>query len=587
MKIFLFCKPYLLSQKYTIVAYIALTLLSSAIGIIFPYVIGNFLDDLVISADKSVIFRFCIIFGGLSILKILKDYITSIMYTKMQVQMGYDLNIRVIKHVQSLSLSFINQKDGMYLNQRFNGDSYNLITFCLTTLKGVITNIILIVVPFVILLANNWLITVLMIGFILVYIILYLALREWLYKAGLVFKESQAKFISKLYEQLKHIKLIKINSIQSELNKRAEDSFADFKATAIHSQKVNFVYLSLDGMIASIAQITLFVIGGLQILKGNFTVGMFTIFSSYFSMMLGASRYFFGLGATYQNAMGSYNRIKDILKCRGESYGEKVVESIDRIELLDISFNYNTFPNNNHSCEASSSNQEQETIVEDREFDTAQVRVENVIDSFSAKFSKGNMYAVTGPNGAGKSTIISLIMGLYIHEYDGEIKYDDVCIREIDMVTTRKRLIGFAEQEPLLINDSIRYNLDYNDNANINGIDLLKNNDNMCADSRTVSLDECIKILNMESFIDQNSFSFIINEMNTNISGGEKQKISILKVLYKNPEVMIFDEPTSALDMNTTRKFINYLQKIKTDKIIIIVTHDEYVKGCCDEIVQI
>lgn len=91
----------------------------------------------------------------------------------------------------------------------------------------------------------------------------------------------------------------------------------------------------------------------------------------------------------------------------------------------------------------------------------------------------------------------------------------------------------------------------------------------------------------MESFINQNSFSFIINEKNTNISGGEKQKISILKVLYKNPEVMIFDEPTSALDMNTTRKFINYLQKIKSDKIIIIVTHDEYVKGCCDEIVQI
>lgn len=587
MKIFFFCKPYLLSQKYTIVAYIALTLLSSAIGIISPYVIGNFLDDLVISADKSVIFRFCIIFGGLSILKILKDYITSIMYTKMQVQMGYDLNIRVIKHVQSLSLSFINQKDGMYLNQRFNGDSYNLITFCLTTLQGVITNIILIVVPFVILLANNWLITVLMIGFILVYITLYLALREWLYKAGLVFKESQVKFISKLYEQLKHIKLIKINSIQSELNKRAEDSFTDFKATAIHSQKANFVYSSLDGMIASIAQITLFVIGGVQILNGTFTVGMFTIFNSYFSMMLSASRYFFGLGATYQNAMSSYNRIKDILKYRGESYGEKIVESIDKIELLNISFNYNIFQKNNYLCEASSSNQEQESIVEDRVFDTAQVRVENVIDSFSAKFSKGKMYAVSGPNGAGKSTIISLIMGLYIHEYDGEIKYDDVCIREIDMVTTRKRLIGFAEQEPLLINDSIRYNLDYNDNASINGIDLLKSTDNMCANSRMVSLDECIKILNMESFINQNSFSFIINEKNTNISGGEKQKISILKVLYKNPEVMIFDEPTSALDMNTTRKFINYLQKIKRDKIIIIVTHDEYVKSCCDEIVQI
>ncbi len=587
MKIFFFCKKYLLSHKYTIVAFITLTLLSSAIGIISPYIIGNFLDNLVIGADKSIIIYFCLIFGGLSMLKILKDYITSIMYTKMQTQMGYDLNITVIKHIQSMSMSFINKNNGMYLNQRLNGDSYNLITFCLTTLQSIITNIILFIIPFVILLVINWFITTLMIGFILVYIILYLTFKKSLYKAGFNFRESQAKFLSKLYEQIKYIKLIKINSIQFELNKRVEDSFKDYKTTAIHSQKANFVYSSMDGIIASIARITLFVIGGLQILNGNFTVGMFTIFSSYFSMMFGSIRYFFGLGATYQNAMSSYNRIKDILNCINENNGDKVVDSIDRIELLDIKFSYNTLPNNNYSCDLSNFNKEQETIIVDKTFDKTQVKVKNIIDSFNAKFSKGNMYAVTGANGAGKSTIISLIMGLYIHEYDGKIKYDDICIREIDMVTTRKRLIGLAEQEPLLINDSIRYNLDYNDDANINGIDLLNNTNNMCEKSKTVSLDECIEILNMGSFIKQNRFSFIIDEKNTNISGGEKQKISILKVLYKNPTVMIFDEPTSALDMNTTRKFINYLQKIKSDKIIIIVTHDEYVKDCCDEIMQI
>mgnify|MGYP000949122865 CR=1 FL=1 len=578
MKIFSFCKQYLLSQKYNIAAYIILTLLSSAIGIISPYIIGSFLDDLVIGAGKSVILRFCITFGGLSILKMIKDYVNSIMYTKMQVQMGYDLNIRVIKHVQSLSLSFINQKDGMYLTQRLNGDSYSLITFCLTTLQGIIMNVILTIVPFVILLTMNWLVTVLMIGFILLYVTLYLTLRGWLYKVGFLFKESQAKFISKLYEQLKHIKLIKINSIQSEMNTRAENSFTDFRETAIYSQKANFVYSSLEGIIATIAQVTLFVIGGLQILNGNFTVGAFTIFYSYFNMMLKSSRYFSSLGATYQNAMSSYNRIKDILQCRGENYGEKVVEGIDKIELLDISFNYSAFPNNDPTCEPNSSDLDQETIIEDRE--------ENVIDYLSAKFTKGNMYAISGPNGVGKSTIISLIMGLYIHEYGGQIKYNNVCIREIDMVTVRKKLIGFAEQEPLLINDSIRYNIDY-DNTSSNDIDMLANPADMCAHSGTDSLDEYINILNMESFIDRNGFSFIINEKNTNLSGGEKQKISILRVLYKNPAVMIFDEPTSALDMNTTRKFINHLQKVKKDKIIIIVTHDEYVQVCCDEIVRI
>jgi ATP-binding cassette subfamily C protein len=80
---------------------------------------------------------------------------------------------------------------------------------------------------------------------------------------------------------------------------------------------------------------------------------------------------------------------------------------------------------------------------------------------------------------------------------------------------------------------------------------------------------------------------FVINEKNNNISGGEKQKISILKVLLKNSPIMIFDEPTSALDYKTTKKFMKYLQESKSDKIIIIISHDDAVIERCDEVVKI
>jgi len=80
---------------------------------------------------------------------------------------------------------------------------------------------------------------------------------------------------------------------------------------------------------------------------------------------------------------------------------------------------------------------------------------------------------------------------------------------------------------------------------------------------------------------------FVLNEQNDNLSGGEKQKISILKVLHKNPQIMIFDEPTAELDVLTSKKLMSYLQKIKNTKIIIIITHDKRVKSMCDEIVSI
>lgn len=565
MKIFLFCKQYLSAQKYRVAVFVILTLLSSAIGIISPYIVGKFLDNLVAGADKQVIFRFCIIYGGFNILKIIKDYINSIMFTKMQVQMSYDLNMRAIKHVQSMSLSFINRKDGLYLNQRINIDSLNLITFCLTTLQGIVTNFILIIVPFVILLVSNRLITVLMVGFMFVYIALYLGLRGWLYRVGLIFKESQAKLQAKLYEQLRHIKLIKVNSVQPEMNSRAEESFADFRVKAIRSQRANFIYSSLDGIISTLAQITLFVVGGLQVAKGNFTVGMFTVFFSYFSMIIKSTRYFYGLGSAYQNALSSYDRIKSIFKYPSESRGSKMIEDVDCIELQDVSFDYNAvLPDADEPADA-----EPTEGTESKEA--------KVIDSFSAKFEKGNLYAIAGPNGTGKSTLIGLLIGLYIDEYTGAIKYNDVSIRELDMVSVRKKLIGFAEQEPLLVNASVWYNLAYNDHIGSGE-----------SDSASIpnALIEYIDTLSMKSFIDQNGLSFIVNDKNTNLSGGEKQKIAILKVLYKNPAVMIFDEPTSALDKDTTGKFIDYLQRIKDDKIIIIVTHDEYVQRRCDAIIQ-
>lgn len=155
------------------------------------------------------------------------------------------------------------------------------------------------------------------------------------------------------------------------------------------------------------------------------------------------------------------------------------------------------------------------------------------------------------------------------------------------MVSTRKRLIGIAEQEPLLINDSILYNLTFIDQINQPISNSSIEDTRECKKNQKLLLEDYLEILDMQRFIDENNLSFIINENNTNISGGEKQKISILKVLFKDPEVMIFDEPTSALDLKTTKKFIDYLQSIKKHKIIILITHNEYVATCCDEILNI
>ncbi|MDU5508191.1 ABC transporter ATP-binding protein [Finegoldia magna] len=553
MKIYKFCKEFFLNQKKRMFLYITLTLFSVFIGILSPYILGNFIDYLINGKSKYQIYRYCAIFFLINILKVIKNYYISILSVKLQAIISYSLNIKVIKHVQEMSISFVNKEDLIYLNQKINGDSYNLIIFCLNSIQNLISNFLGGVLPFIILLKLNKSITLSMFLFIIIYCVIYLSLKDRIYKAGLEFKENQSKFFSSLYKLLEYIKLLKVNSIHKELNNKEDIIFDNFKYIAVKSQKANFIYNSLDGIISIFAQISLFFVGGLQVIKGRFTIGMFTIFSSYFNMMLSSTRYFFSFGASYQTAVSSYDRIINILNLPKETNGKEYITNITDIELKNLKFSYDYYDAN--------------IINKDMKFLNKEI-----IDDFSYSFKKGKIYSVVGLNGTGKSTLISLIIGLYIDEFYGDILYNKKDIKTLDMKKIRKNLIGVSEQEPKLLNETILYNICYNDNIN---------------DTEIKDIEKYFKLLNMYTFIKKNKLSFLINDNSSNLSGGEKQKISIIKVLYKNPEIMIFDEPTSAMDYKTRKRFMDYILKIKYDKIIICVTHDDKLILNSDEVIEL
>jgi len=540
MRIFTLCKPYLVTCKYALVLYILLTFTAVVITILSPYILGDFIDNLIQGADVYVILRFCVIFGGLNMLGIMKGYATSLLYIKMQNGMGYGFNKAVLQHIQKLSLKYSDNQNIAYLSNRVTADTNSLIGFCITVVQNMLTNAVMLVVPFIVLFTLNQFITILMAIFLAIYLLLYFACKKFLYEAGFALRESHARFVSGLLEQLKFIKLIKTNAIQGEINKRADIKFANYDYDSRQNQKVNYLYTGMDGIISTIAQIVLFVVGGLQILNGNFTVGLFTIFTAYFNMMLRAARYFYGLGATYQQTKVAYNRVKDVLDQKTETYGTSVLSDINSIAFSNVSFSYN------------------DDI--------------SVINNFCMTLAKGNMYAVVGSNGAGKSTLISLMMGLYINDFVGEVLYNKVNIQYIDMCAALRNHIGYAMQEPVLVRDSITYNLTHR-------------NDLMCINS--VRLESCIEILGMTDFISKHGFDYEVNETNNNLSGGEKQKIAILAVLLKNPTVMIFDEPTSALDAETAARFMSYLNRIRSEKIIIIITHDPQLQSNCDKVIAL
>ena len=519
-----------------------------------PFLIGDFIDSLIYDGTMSVVFRFSIIFASLNIIRTALSYVTMIIYTKTQARAAHEFSQDAINHVQNLSLSFINKKDTDYLSQVINGDTNMLIIFCINVVQSFILNTIYLIAPLVILFYLNAQVTIVFLVFLTAYIFIYVKFKSPLFKRGMALRVIQNTYFAKLLEQLKFTKFIKTHVLGGIFRSRMDRNFNKLLEKNLGMQRLSFAYSSLDTAVTTVAQVSLFLLGGYLILNGSFTIGMFTIFSMYFSMLIGAAKHFFDFGKTYQDNLISYERLNEIFETAVETQGNMELESIEKIKVKGLKFSYN-------GSEA-----------------------RNIIGGLDLNFAKNNIYGIIGRNGAGKSTLVNLLIGFYMNEKEGEVYFNDIASKNLNMIKLREERIGVCEQEPVILNESICYNVTLGTSGE-KSIEISK-------------IQNILKALDLNNFNNIRSYNKhepilgfvdedIPNDEPLNLSGGEKQRLAILRLLIKNPDVMFFDEPTAALDSHIAKGFMEYLCRIKSNKIIIIITHDEFVKKYCDEIIEI
>lgn len=379
--------------------------------------------------------------------------------------------------------------------------------------------------------------SIILIFFIPVYIISYMLFKKPLYETSFKFKEKQNEFFSVMNEQLHNIKIVKINSWFNLLGNELIISFDSLFKTAISYSKISYFFSNIDLSINRLSNIILLTYGGFQVINGSLTIGDFSIVSSYFNILLSCTSYFLNLGKNYQNALASYARLKEILETPIELNGSKKITEIETIELKNVSFCYDN---------------------------------KLVIENFSYRFKKGNIYCIVGKNGSGKSTLVNLLLGLF-NDYKGSIYYNHINIKDLDLYNVRENLIGVTEQEPTLINDTIKNNITYG---------LTSVSDHL--------IDKWNTKFNIHEFINNlpNGLNSNIFENSSNISGGEKQKLSLIRTFIKDPQMIVFDEPNSALDKNGVLILESTLEEIKQNKIIILVTHNSDIISIADKVIS-
>lgn len=228
-----------------------------------------------------------------------------------------------------------------------------------------------------------------------------------------------------------------------------------------------------------------------------------------------------------------YKKISEIIKVENSTHQGKNIDDITRISISDLMFMYDD---------------------------------KVVLSNINYNFEKNRSYAIVGPSGSGKTTLVNLLLGKY-NSYSGSIIYNDTELKEIT-IDSLFEVSSFVEQNVFVFDDSI-----------INNITMYSNVDEQL-------LDESIKKSGLSKLIEEKGKDYRCGENGCNLSGGEKQRISIARALVKKAQLLLLDEATSALDNETSQSITNNLLGID-NTIKIMITHrlDEELLKKFDEII--
>ena len=168
----------------------------------------------------------------------------------------------------------------------------------------------------------------------------------------------------------------------------------------------------------------------------------------------------------------------------------------------------------------------------------------------------GKKLAIVGPSGAGKSTIARLLFRFYDIQ-EGEILLNGQNIAKVTQESLRQS-IGIVPQDTVLFNDSILYNIRY-----------------AKPDATEQEVKEAARLADIHDFIEllPEGYSTIVGERGLKLSGGEKQRVAIARVLLKNPAILVFDEATSSLDSQSEKNILSALYTISHNKTTVVIAH--------------
>ena len=528
-RILSYLKPY----WFQFVLVFAAILLSAVLGLLPSIITGRIVDEALVGKNMTLLIKLLIMafvtLAGSQIISVLESYINAWISQRII----FDMKNQMFDHLQHMPHAFFTSEKQGDIITRMNSDISGVSSVISGTLTSIVSNIATVVTTLVALFTMSWKLAIVGVVVIPLLVIPTKSVGKTRWK---ILSESQAK--NDEMNQLVNETLSVSGSLLVKLFTREEREYQRFVGVneevtrlQLKEQRSGKWFRVIMGMFTQLAPLLIYFAGGWFIIAKadpSLTVGTITATVALVNRLYRPIESLLNIHVDFTRSLALFTRIFDYFDMENPIHSPENGLKPD-VTNADIVYDHVAF-----------SYDPEKPLLTDINFTVP----------------GGRMYAIVGPSGSGKSTVVNLIPRLY-DVLAGSVKIGGVDVRDFDLKYLRQQ-IGVVTQDSYLFNGTIRENLLY-----------------AKEDASPEELEAACWIANLTDFIHNQpeGLETMVGNRGLKLSGGEKQRLSIARVILKDPKILILDEATSALDSITENAIQEALEALMEGRTSIVIAH--------------
>jgi ATP-binding cassette subfamily B protein len=561
---------YAAPYRWQIAGMLAMILLATGLTLLTPLVLRDLIDRTIPAGNvqRLILLALCLLLipaasGAINVAQ-----------RRLNATVGegviYDLRVALFAHLQRMSLRFfINTKVGELMS-RLNNDVVGAQSAISNTIVSIVTNVIQAAAVLAVMLTLEWRLTLISIVILPLFVLAARRLGDRLREIARRQMDANAQMNAMLNETLNigGALLVKLFGRAQVETARMRDRARDVRDLGVHRAVTGITFFVIIGLLSAVGTALVYGLGGYFVIRGAFTVGTIVAFGAYLGILYAALQSLANAPVEFATSVVSFERVFEVidLPLEIDDKPDAIVLQSTAGELAfeDVAFHYEVSAEGLLSEVHRAGHIDQVTTVlsgarsgrpagEERVHSQAR---ESALEHIAFCVQPGQLVALVGPSGAGKTTLTYLIPRLY-DPSEGRILLDGHDLRDVTLESLIAQ-IGMVTQETYLFHDTIRTNLLY---AKL--------------DASQEELERAAQAANIHDFICDlpAGYDTIVGERGYRLSGGEKQRIALARVILKNPRILVLDEATSSLDSESEALIQEALKRVMAGRSSIVIAH--------------